>query len=214
MNIRSTTDILEGDGKAASLFFASKEEQMNLFKMLPLAILFATGCATDIGPVKDVDPELDELKRLGEGVMLYEDTPPFLTIADKKGIMIFAEKNEKTFQTNDPGVRQARWAIKVLNDNNIGRCIAIEFRLLDFIYVSDHPSEFFVPANSAMIAGTMKQKVWTIGGVQFVPPSSGYVRKMNIRDPVIDANIGEECDFAIEDAVEDDDTDTMFFSLF
>lgn len=184
-----------------------------LMKILPIASLLVAGCATDIGPVKEVDPELDELKRL-EGAMLYVDTPPFMTIADKKGMMVFAEKNPRTFQTNSPGIRQARWTIKVMNSKPIGQCLTVQFRLLDFVYVSDHPSEFYIPPNSAMIAGTMKQKVWEIDGVQFVPPSSGYVKEMRVRDPVIDAERGSECDFATEEAIEDDDFDGTYFSLF
>lgn len=187
---------------------------MKLIKMLPL--LLASGCTIDTGMVKDIDPQKEELKRLGEGSVLYVDTPPFLTIADKKKMMVFAEKNPKTFQTNniDPAVRQARWTIKVLNTDNKNKCLTLEFRLLDFTYISDHPSEFFVPANSAKIAGTMLQKVWRIDGVEFVPPSSGYVSNIRVRNPVENAKRGSECDFAKEDAIEYGDNDTIFFSLF
>lgn len=187
---------------------------MNLIKMLPVILL--AGCTVDTGMVKDVDPQEDELKRLGEGAMLYVDTPPFLTIAEKKGMMVFAEKNPKTFQTNniDPAVRQARWTIKVLNETTVDRCVTLEFRLLDFTYISDHPSEFFVPASSAKIAGTMNQKVWRIDGVEFVPPSSGYVKNMRVRNPVEGADRGSECDFAKEEAIEDDENDMILFNLF
>lgn len=191
-------------------------KNMNLVKILfGVMVVSIIGCAgTPESRVKDVDPVEKEMDRLKAGAMLYEDTPPFMMIASKRGTEIYAVKQNRTFQTNDPGVRQARWKIMIENHRPYGRCVAVRFRLLDFDYISNHPQDFHVPPHGAVLAGVMQQKVWEINGVKFVPPSSGYVTALRLQDPVIDADPGEECDFAVEDAVEKEDAVQTSFSLF
>ena len=66
---------------------------------------------------------------------------------------------------------------------------------MDFKFISEYASEFYVQKNSILPVGTMIQQVWEIQGVRFTPDGSGYVAGMLVRDPVENARQDEECLF-------------------
>lgn len=170
---------------------------MNILKFaIPIALLNITGCAT----IVDYDGEFSDVEQrqaLEDGGVIY--TEDIVNLADEEDIVIVASKSDTITFESDYEVKQDTWDIDAHNMGSKNQCVTLVWRLMDFKFVSDHPDEFYSPANSIVRVGTMTQMVWEIDGVKFAPDGSGYLYGMRVREPVKDAATGDECLHLIKD---------------
>lgn len=164
-------------------------------------ILLLSGCMTN---VVDYDgsniSDEDKQRMMDEGGIRY--TEDFVELVEEDGISITAEKTSPTITFhNDYEVVQDKWDIAAHNLSDDDVCVTLHWKLMDFRFISNYPSEFLVEKETSLSVGTMIQQVWEIQGVRFTPDGSGYVHKMLLREPNEDVKPGDECQF-IED--EDD----------
>jgi len=162
--------------------------------------LLLTGCG--MTKVVDWDGEnipLEEQRRImaNESVQYTEDV---VTLATENDIGIIASKEGPTLTfEHDYEIEQDNWSIDAHNFGDVAQCVALQWKLMDFKFVSDHPTLFYSPGKSIVHVGTMTQMVWEIDGVKVVPESSGFLWFMITRDPVEDAQTGDECTFILEE---------------
>jgi len=162
---------------------------------LLLGLLILSGCS-NVTTIRDYDgeniSEQDKQRMMDEGGIQY--TEGVVELIEEDDVVIIAEKKNPLITIhNDYEVVQDKWTITAHNMSSDNVCVTLHWKLLDFKFVSDHPSEFYVPANALMYVGTMVQQVWEIQGVRFTPDGSGYVAGMLVREPVEDAKKGDEC---------------------
>lgn len=170
---------------------------MNLkLSLIIVGLLVLSGCATT--QVVDYDGENiseDEKQRMmDEGGIQY--TEGIVELSEEDDVVIMAEKSSPTVTIHhDYEVVQDKWDITAhnLSDDNV--CVTLHWKLMDFKFISDYASEFYVKENSILHVGTMIQQVWEIQGVRFTPDGSGYIAGMLVREPVEDADTGDECLF-------------------
>lgn len=169
---------------------------MKLQLSLLVGLLILSGCT--VTQVKDYDgenvTEEDKQRMMDDGGIQY--TEGVVELIEEDNVIIMAEKKDPiiTFH-HDYDVVQDKWTITAhnLSDDNV--CVTLHWKLLDFKFVSEYASEFYVKENSILNVGTMIQQVWEIQGVRFTPDGSGYVAGMLVRDPVEGAVKGDECLF-------------------
>lgn len=173
---------------------------MNTIKLLiTLSLINITGCASQVVDWDGDNIPLEEQRRIMDksSVEYSEDV---VTLATETGVAIIASKDSPTIQfQNDYEVKQDNWSIDAHNFTDKDQCVALQWKLMDFKYVSDHPTLFYVPKQSITRAGTMTQMVWEMDGVKFVPDSSGFIWAMGTREPVKNAKKGDECTFNLEE---------------
>lgn len=162
---------------------------MKTHTILLLSALLLGGCAT--GPkIVDVDPEKLEQERLGELATVEEPTPPHVTVANAKGILVDVDKAEPIIEDD---VEREVWIVTATNNNTKDKCVTLIWKLLDFQYQTSETSEFLLEAHYSKEIGVMVQQTMTIAGVEFAPPASGFVKAMRVRKTIEDAKEGEEC---------------------
>ena len=122
----------------------------------------------------------------------------------KENISVMAVKTVPYKEIIGDEVVQDKWDVVAANASDDDKCVTIIWQLMDFKYISEFPTEFFLKKHEMKKVGTMIQVVWEIQGVKFVPESSGYIYWLGVRDPVEDAKKGDECTFNID---EDDVTE-------
>lgn len=156
-----------------------------------------SGCGT--ATIKEYDPEQADRNISQED--LFKPTPDHVIVGEYKDVVV--EVNKMKTREDDMIPRQ-EWSVFATNNNDDDICLAVAWRLLDFQFISHHPTQVLVRSGQREFLGTMLQTVWTIDGVQFAPPPSGYVHNMTVKDPVEDAVRGEECLFlADEEEIEE-----------
>lgn len=164
--------------------------------LIVVLALLSSGCTImGWGSVKDVDTEKEEVKRLREMKKKteadgYVATPPIVKTADKDDVYIVVEKS---MPITEHDYSRDVWHVFAENKNAQPKCVYVVWRLLDFEYISDEPAEFFITGKTRRPVGTMLQHVYTIDGVRFTAPASGYVHAMTVREPNKKARRGEEC---------------------
>lgn len=161
-----------------------------------LSMLGLSGCATTT--IRDYDGENisqeEKQQLMDEGGIQY--TESIIELISDNGITIIATKTTPTLTVyHDYEVVQDNWDITALNTTTDSECVTLLWKLMDFKFVSEYPSEFLVRHSSSLHIGTMIQQVWEIQGVKFTPDSSGYVAGMLVREPIPNAAIGDECTF-------------------
>ena len=167
-----------------------------LTALLILSLLILSGCG--MTTVTDWDGDnvpLEEQRRImaKQSVQYTED---IVTLATESEIGIVATKEGQTLTfENDYEIKQDNWSIDAHNFSDIPQCVAIQWKLMDFQFISDHPTLFYVPGKSITHVGTMTQLVWEIDGIKVVPESSGFIWAMVTREPAENALKGEECTF-------------------
>jgi len=160
-------------------------------------LLILSGCTTTT-KVVDYDGEnisKEEQQRMMDegGIQYIEGT---VELIEEDNVVIIAEKkNPITTIHNDYEVIQDKWTITAHNLSDKNVCVTLHWKLMDFKFISEYASEFYVQKNSILPVGTMIQQVWEIQGVRFTPDGSGYVAGMLVRDPVENARQDEECLF-------------------
>lgn len=174
-----------------------------MFKKLVIiaSMLSVSGCAINLGGMKDVDLEKEEQKRLKNNLELYKPTPPHVRAADVDGIVIHADKRDSI--KDDQLVEQEVWSITAQNTNTEGKCISMRWKLLDFEYISNEPTAFYLKARETREIGTMMQTIWNLDGVRFAPPASGFIEMFKVNTPLADAEVGKECVNIVEDGTTD-----------
>lgn len=168
-----------------------------------VGVLFLSGCGTTMVKEKDIvnyDPESMDVFH-EEGKPTYEDAPDHIVVAKEDGILVDVHRIADVFD-EQADVERQRWNVFVTNTSHSDQCVGILWRLLDFKFITEHPTTTLVEENSMLHLGTMLGRVWEIDGVSFAPPPSGYVQAMQVRDPIKDAKAGDECLFlASEDEI-------------
>ena len=158
-------------------------------------LLILSGCSTQV-----VDWDGDEIPIEEQHRIMQQEsvkyTDEVVTLATENDISIVATKQGPilTFE-KDYTIKQDNWSIDAHNFSDVPQCVALQWKLMDFKFVSDHPTLFYVPGKSIVHVGTMTQMVWEIDGVKFVPESSGFIWAMATRSPAENAEKGEECVF-------------------
>lgn len=148
--------------------------------------------------VVEVDP--DKVDHAIHGPMRYEPTPDHVVVGQDSGIIIEVQKREVVKDEQLGNIQLQRWDVTATNTLARDRCVTPMWRLMDFEYMSNGPSEQFVPGHSMVIMGEMQQRAWIIDGVPVAPPPSGYLADLRIRDPVPGAKQGDECSHIADEA--------------
>lgn len=177
---------------------------MNRTAILLLAAVVALGgCATRdsrVTPEKDVvDIDPESLDYAMNGDMEYVSTPDHVVVGTQDGIIIQTHKMEAIYDEQAETDVQ-NWDVTATNTTNKGVCVLPVWKLLDFEYISNGPTEQYVPPFALTELGQMVQQLWVIDGVPVAPPPSGYLEELLIRDPVADAEQGEECTHLVDEA--------------
>lgn len=171
--------------------------------------LFLGGCASKQPvpdhKVVDIDPLELERKMLGEQAGADgEPTPPHVVVGEKDGVKIEVHKR-KTENSEQYLVKLQTWDVTAINYNHRDKCVTPQWKLMDFKYITDGPSEQFIKAHSMKKMGEMQQRAWIIDGVEVAVPPSGYLYDMRVRDAIADAKPGEECMFLVpEEDIQDE----------
>jgi hypothetical protein len=171
-----------------------------------LTILAATiilgGCSTTntrVVPeddVVEVDPE--NMDYILNGPISYEPTPPIVVVGSDDNVFIQVTKQDHMYDDQFEQDIQL-WKVTAQNTNQIPKCVTPRWRLLDFKYITEGPSEQFIPANSIIKIGEMRQVMWVVDGVPVPVPPSGYLADLRVRDVVPNAKQGEECLFLVDE---------------
>lgn len=164
--------------------------------LIVILCLLSSGCTVfGLGGTKDIDTEKEEQRRIRELKKKtesdgYEPTPPIVKAASKDGITISVEKSTPLVEKD---YSREVWHVFAKNETPHDKCVFIQWRLMDFEYVSDEASEFLLRSNTRRSIGTMLQFVYNLDGVKFTAPASGYVNQFRVRDPNKKAKRGDEC---------------------
>lgn len=147
------------------------------------------GCSTT--RVVDVDPEKVDTNIHGK--LKYQPTPGQVVVGEKDRVRIEVIKRGLFKDEQADGLELQRWDAIAVNQSSKPKCVTPLWRLMDFEYISDGPSERLVRPHSSTYLGEMRQRTWIIDGVTVAPPPSGYLADLRIRGTVKDAKPGEEC---------------------
>jgi hypothetical protein len=178
---------------------------MNLRTLTLLFVLFATGCSMN-PTIIDYDPENDiPVDENGERIA-YEPTPDYVVAADHKRILVEVMRDELFFDDQDE-IEVQQWSVIATNNNRRDKCVGVQWRLMDFKFISEHPTPVLIHARQRLFLGTMVGRTMIIDGVTVAPPPSGYVYEMKVLDPDTDALEGDECLFLPdeEDIIQNDE---------
>lgn len=156
-------------------------------RLLILPMVLLSGCAT----VVDIDPEQMEYDQIVKikGKQAAEVLDPFASpptpnsvIAGRKDhVVVFVTKS--TPVKGPQNIKLDTWNVRASNFNDESKCVAIQWRLQDFEFESDYPTEFFIASQKTIDLGKMRQTIWSLDGLTFAIPPSGYIQKMNVREP-------------------------------
>ena len=169
-----------------------------LTAILVVGSLFVGGCSTsprivDEKHVVTIDPESLDYALHGE--MKYEPTPDHVVVGERDGVIIEVFKREMIEDELADNQTLQIWDAVATNTNSTPKCVTPLWRLMDFEYISNGPSEQLVGASSMVRLGEMQQRTWIIDKVPVAPPPSGYLADLRIRNPAQDAKPGDECTF-------------------
>ncbi len=172
--------------------------------------LLLGGCATtrmvEEHEIVDHDPGQTAYDQQ-EGSTQAEPTPDHVVVADKDGILIDVNKIEPIY-LEEHKVDLQQWEVLASNMNRKDKCVGVIWRLMDFRFESNHPTDVLIPAHQGVILGHMIQTTMVIDGVTVAPDPSGYIQAMRIKNPRDDAIEGEECLYLVDEddvVVGDDD---------
>lgn len=163
-----------------------------LIVLISLAVL--GGCSPTMIKESDIvtiDPESADTVR--NGPVTYEPTPDNVIVGESNNISIEVQKRTVVKDEQADGITLQVWDVIATNNNDNDKCVTPMWRLMDFEYISNGPSEQFVQRSSMVKIGEMQQRVWIINGVPVAPPPSGYLTNMRVRDTIAGARVGEEC---------------------
>jgi len=179
---------------------------MNIRALIILFAVVMSGCSSMSPRIIDYDPENDVMIDENGDAVQYEPTPDHVIVAEAKGVVVEVIKEDPFWDMEDEAERQ-QWSVIVSNNNRKDKCVGVIWRLLDFQFISEYPTTTIVRARSALLLGTMIGKTMIIDGVTVAPPPSGYVYKMQVRKPDLDAEEGFECMFLPDedDVVQEED---------
>jgi len=162
---------------------------------ITLIALFLNGCTTvrvlEENEITVVDPEKMDQEVYGK--LKYEPTPDRVVVGDEDGIIIEVVKREIITDENAGNMKLQTWNAVATNTTPNDKCVTPMWRLMDFEYISDGPSEQLVRGHDIKTIGVMQQRTWIIDGVVVAPPPSGYLADMRVRGTVEGAKQGEEC---------------------
>jgi len=162
-----------------------------------LVIVFVVGCSpmyvqeSDIVDYDGGNLSKKEMKEIRDDK--GEPTADIVVLGEEDKVVIVALKKTPYKPIKDEEVVQDRWLINATNTNDRDVCVGIYWKLMDFKFISDYPTEFFLHKKESKAIGVMIQQVWELQGVKFTPEGSGYIYWMGVRDPVEDAKKGDEC---------------------
>lgn len=173
-----------------------------------LGILGGCGSAPRIIDESEIyiyDPEQDQYNKMREAD-LPENSPPEITVGSKNNISIEVNKGTPFYDDEIRRYRD-RWIVAALNLNDTGKCITPRWKLMDFNYITNQPSEFYIGPKRMIIVGEMVQNIWVLDGVPISLPASGYLDNMLVRNPNTSGE--EKCGFIVpeEDIIHGDDID-------
>ena len=186
---------------------------MNIRNIILAAFLLLTvGCAGTTSPTPiDYDPELDYTVNPKTGrIADPEPTPPYVLAADHKGVLVEVIK-QPSFYDEQLATELQSWAVFYTNTNKTTKCVGVIWRLMDFEFISEHPTTVMVPAGYRLSAGEMLGMTMNIDGVIVALPPSGYVHEMQVVSPDWKQMEGYECTFIPdeEDIVTEDNSDIL-----
>jgi len=166
---------------------------------IALSLLLLSGCASKVVDWDGDNIPIEEQHRMMNQSSV-EYTEDIVTLATENHVAIIASRTNPTltFQ-NDYEIKQDNWSVDAHNISDKDQCVAIQWKLMDFKFVSEHPTLFYVPKRGIAHVGIMTQMVWEMQGVRFVPDSSGFIWAMGTRDTVPNAAEGDECTFLLEE---------------
>lgn len=159
-------------------------------------IMLLTACSTtniiDYDPEKETFEHMKNVKKAQQDAFYAEETPPHVDLFKKDGINIVIDKKDPL--VGRMGIRLDRWEASAINHNNLPKCVAVDWRLLDFEYESQYPDEFLVYGNSVLNFAHFRQTIWAFDKDTFlVLPPSGYVNDISVRDADINEKGHYEC---------------------
>lgn len=170
-------------------------------QLLALTILamFLTGCGSVMVKEEDIinyDPEFSDIGKDGEQYVPAEQaTPDHVVVADLKGVAIDVSKGKPVYDEQAKAELQ-QWDVFATNSNRKDKCVGVVWRLLDFRFITNYPTDFFMEKSSMLHLGVMQQTTITVDGVKVAPPPSGYVKAMRVRAPNDEAlDDGDRCTF-------------------
>jgi hypothetical protein len=148
---------------------------------LLLAIIFVQGCAPVI---KDFDAGKIEREKVAQikQIQLLKPvpTPDFVRVADEDGVIVEVIKLKPI--KGRAGINLDVWSINVSNKSDEPKCVAIDWKLMDFELETSLPYDFLVLDNETIKLGRMKQTIWSFDDNAIALPPSGYVERMRVRD--------------------------------
>lgn len=169
--------------------------------------LLLGGCSVTPGIVKEKDVVIVDPEKFDQhihGNIKYEPTPDHVVVGEKDGVIIEVHKREVIKDELADDIQLQVWDAAVTNLSQTDKCVTPLWRLMDFEYISDGPSERLVKSNQMVHLGQMQQKTWVLDGVVVAPPPSGYLADLRVRGTVPNAKPGEECIHLVdEDKVEE-----------
>lgn len=172
---------------------------MSRFRIaMVLALLALGGCSTT-AKIVDYDPETQDVFRPESGSAdIYQPTEDWIIAAEEDNVSVEVIKSD-SFYDEQHEVDLQRWIVLVTNRNKVEKCVGVLWRLLDFQFISEHPTTVLIPEETVMQLGTMQGQIMMIDGVAVAPPPSGYVHEMQVLKPDYEAPQGEECLFLDEE---------------
>jgi hypothetical protein len=168
---------------------------------LPLiSVLMFSGCASKI--IEDTDPSVQHFDPDNDVIEVpdgqAEPTEPNVILAEKNRVSVSAHKIE-TIEDEDTGIEKENWLIIYGNNSLYPKCVGVMWKLLDFNFETNYPTDVYMKSKSWLPIGNMIQGTWNLDGIQFAPEPSGYVAAIRVQDPVEGAKEGEECTFVEDD---------------
>lgn len=166
---------------------------MKFIFVLMIAVL--SGCSSI--QVQDYDAEKMEAEQI-KGIknaqrkdpFISEKTPDYVKLIDQDGIQI--EVHRDVYLLGHDNIKLETWKANAVNNNPTAKCVTVDWKLQDFEFESNLPSEFLVKKYSSIFIGKMRQTIWAFDGAFIALPPSGYVSGINVRDPDVNPKTGAE----------------------
>jgi len=162
------------------------------------ALLLLNACTPNIID-RDFEEEeaeyIRKYKSFAEKDPLWQNPTPdnmFLTKVDDVSVTI-----HKMRPDDDEGIMLQNWSVIVVNHNDTAKCVNIAWKLQGFKMVSDYPGfRLIQPKESILDYVKLKQTIWSMDGIKFALPPSGYIEQMEVNDPNESPDVENEiCDF-------------------
>jgi hypothetical protein len=172
-------------------------------KMLKILLVTSTMLLTGCFTVVDRDFEAEEREYIKQHAAAAKDplygapTPDTVVAATEDGVSVLMYKAAPEKRS---GMDLQVWRSSIYNKNDYPVCVMVQWKLMDFEMISDYPDFSFIDAKSTMVNyATMRQQIWNLDGTAFALPPSGYVEKLIIREPNMNAKNKERCTFNDEE---------------